>query len=106
MMESKGKVVNFRVTNGEYVSYCRACSAAGLNNLSEMLRAAMSQFVSQRNSAAAGQRDPESPGAPVAAPSGPIAESGATEDRRTVYGRDNGRPAKQARARSAAKGIA
>jgi hypothetical protein len=52
MLESKDKVINFRVTYDEYVSYCQACDAAGLNNLSEMAREAMRQFVIQKTSLA------------------------------------------------------
>ena len=48
MIQSKDKVVNFRVTHQEYVAYCRACRAAGLTNLSEMARAAMRQYVHQK----------------------------------------------------------
>jgi hypothetical protein len=53
MLEPKDKVINFRVTYQEYASYCRACSAAGLTNLSEMARVAMRQFARQRGSSVA-----------------------------------------------------
>ena len=65
MLESKDKVINFRVTYDEYVSYCQACDAAGLNNLSEMAREAMRQFVIQRISLA-GMRKPRTNGAALA----------------------------------------
>ena len=103
MEESKGRVVNFRVTHQEYVSYCRACSAAGLNNLSEMVRVAMSQFVGQRTSAQAQMRDIKNPG-PRATGSGTTAASSGTEDHRTVLGRASGRAGKSFVSRSAGKG--
>jgi hypothetical protein len=51
MLESKDKVINFRVTYDEYESYCRACDAAGLN-ISEMARTAMRRFVGEKISGA------------------------------------------------------
>ena len=51
-MQSKDKVVNFRVTHQEYISYCQACYVAGMNNLSEMARVAMREFVGQKIAAA------------------------------------------------------
>jgi hypothetical protein len=65
MLESKDKVINFRVTYDEYVSYCQACDASGLNTLSEMAREAMRQFVSQRVSPAE-MRKPRANGAALA----------------------------------------
>jgi hypothetical protein len=67
MLESKDKVINFRVTYDEYVSYCQACDAAGLNNLSAMAREAMRQFVIQRVSLAQ-MRKPRAEGAASAQP--------------------------------------
>jgi hypothetical protein len=89
MEESKDKIVNFRVTNQEYVSYCRACSAAGLDNLSEMFRVALNQFVGQGASEQAGRRVIENPGLP-ALPSGLTPQSDKTENGRTVHGPQNG----------------
>jgi hypothetical protein len=58
MLESKDKVVNFRVTYQEYIDYCRACTATGMNNLSEMARVAMREFVGQRISGDAEYKKP------------------------------------------------
>jgi hypothetical protein len=104
MEESKDRVVNFRVTNGEYVAYCRACAVAGLNNLSEMVRVAMNQFVAQRNSAQNDGAHLENPGPPATSSSGPILEPQGAHDRRTVLARENGRAGKWIGARSAGKG--
>ena len=103
MEESRDKVVNFRVTNHEYVSYCRACSAAGLDNLSEMVRVAMSQFVGQRMSAPANGRNIENPDPPASRPISSMPESGGTADRRSVRAREDGRAGKWLSARSAGK---
>jgi hypothetical protein len=104
MIESKDKVVNFRVTNGEYMAYCRVCAAAGLNNLSEMVRVAMNQFVGQKISAQNDGDHLDNPSPPASSSRGPIREPEGAHDRRTVLARENGRAGKWLGARSAGKG--